>query len=100
MDRPVIPGANRLMIVVPSTAAIGQTYARFRVSTVRGLSPDGPAPDGEVEDYRVEIISPWSPTPTETPTPTPTETLTETPTPTRWLRFRHYLPLILRVGEP
>lgn len=31
------------------------TYARFRVSTVGHLNPNGFAPDGEVEDYRITI---------------------------------------------
>lgn len=35
----------------------GQTYARFRVSVDGGLGVDGLAPDGEVEDHVVTIIS-------------------------------------------
>ena len=46
---------NQLGFTVPATAKPGFTYARFRVSTAGGLSYDGPAADGEVEDYRVEI---------------------------------------------
>ena len=41
--------------VVPVTANRGTTYARVRVSTSGGLGPDGPASDGEVEDYQVTI---------------------------------------------
>ena len=36
---------------VPDWAVSGTTYARFRISSAGGLSYDGIAPDGEVEDY-------------------------------------------------
>ncbi len=48
-------GANTLNFLVPAGAAVGQTYARFRFSTVGGLNPTGFAPDGEVEDYEIWI---------------------------------------------
>ncbi len=44
-----------LSVTVPATAANGTAYARFRCSTLGGLSPSGPALDGEVEDYRLYI---------------------------------------------
>ena len=53
--QPVSSGANSFTINVPANARLGQTYARFRLSSVRDLSYDGQAPDGEVEDYTVEI---------------------------------------------
>ena len=34
-------------------------YARFRCSSVKGLGPAGPAPDGEVEDYAVPVEDPY-----------------------------------------
>ena len=34
-------------------------YARFRCSSVKGLGPAGPAPDGEVEDYAVPVEEPY-----------------------------------------
>ncbi len=40
---------------VPSTAIRGYTFARFRFNTAGGLSVKGEAPDGEVEDYMVQI---------------------------------------------
>jgi hypothetical protein len=47
------------MVTVPATAPIPSsvitTYARFRSSTVGGLTPRGLATDGEVEDYDVRI---------------------------------------------
>ena len=53
---PIAPGPNpALPVPVPAGAAVGPTYARFRLSTIGQLSPDGLAPDGEVEDYMVTI---------------------------------------------
>jgi hypothetical protein len=52
------PGVNILTFTVPASAIPGTTYSRFRFSSVGGLSYDGPAPDGEVEDYRLYIIEP------------------------------------------
>ncbi len=48
---PVVPGPNIVSFAVPATAGAGQSFARFRLSTVGNLTPDGFAPDGEVEDY-------------------------------------------------
>ncbi len=53
--QPVAPGVNTFTINVPASAKVGQSYARFRLSSVRNISYDGPAPDGEVEDYAVAI---------------------------------------------
>ncbi len=53
--QPVSAGVNSFTMSVPANARLGQTYARFRLSSVRDLSYDGQAPDGEVEDYLVEI---------------------------------------------
>jgi hypothetical protein len=44
-------GTNSLVISVPALAAWGQTFGRFRFSSVKGLLSTGLAPDGEVEDY-------------------------------------------------
>ncbi|RLE33528.1 MAG: hypothetical protein DRJ61_07050, partial [Acidobacteria bacterium] len=50
-------GATDITFPVPSSTAIGTTFARFRLSTATGgLSPTGDAIDGEVEDYAVTII--------------------------------------------
>jgi hypothetical protein len=47
-------GSNILNFQVPASIAINiDTYARFRFSTAGGLAPDGPAQDGEVEDYHI-----------------------------------------------
>jgi hypothetical protein len=56
-DLPLVPGPNPINFVVPAAAVPGQTFARFRFSSVKGLSFFGSAPDGEVEDYMVTIRS-------------------------------------------
>ena len=57
-DTPVAEFSNTLSFTVPADATLGiTTYARFRVSTEAGLSYTGFAPDGEVEDYQVEIAA-------------------------------------------
>jgi len=52
---PVSAGSNSLSLTVPEDAVTGDTYARFRISSTGGLSFDGAASDGEVEDYMIEI---------------------------------------------
>lgn len=47
-------------LTVPLDATPGHTFIRFRYSTQSGLTPDGPAPDGEVEDY-LAVITPSPP---------------------------------------
>src|SRR6185369_3887840 len=42
---------------VPADAVPGPTFARFRISTQVDLGFDGPAPDGEVEDYATNIVA-------------------------------------------
>jgi PKD repeat protein len=55
----VRPGAgNLLAFPVPPTAALGTTFARFRLSSAGGLAPSGAAADGEVEDYAVVVEAP------------------------------------------
>lgn len=52
-------GNNTLTVAVPNTAPHGATYARFRFSTAANLGPTGgPAINGEVEDYKVNIVLP------------------------------------------
>ncbi|MGD9128446.1 MAG: GEVED domain-containing protein, partial [Planctomycetia bacterium] len=43
-------------ITIPIDALEGDTYARFRISSEQNLDWFGPADDGEVEDYLVNII--------------------------------------------
>jgi len=44
--------------LVPASAVTGTTYARFRLSTSRDAvaKPTGSAPDGEVEDYAINVL--------------------------------------------
>jgi hypothetical protein len=53
-------GVNELSFSVPdwATPVLKDTpaFARFRFSSVQFLPYDGPAPDGEVEDYALEIL--------------------------------------------
>jgi hypothetical protein len=51
-------GSNIISFDVPSSAADGLTYARFRLSTAGNLGPKGPSADGEVEDYALTIQPP------------------------------------------
>ena len=55
---PLVAGANPLNFAVPAWATINTTYARFRFSSSGGLSPFGPASNGEVEDYAVTFQPP------------------------------------------
>ena len=55
IDQFLNPGLNNLIFSVPLGSSPGNTFARFRFSNAAGLNYDGPAPDGEVEDYQVSI---------------------------------------------
>jgi len=57
-DEPLVAGVNALSFSVPDGSDDGFTFARFRLDTAGGLSFDGLAADGEVEDYKVEIVVP------------------------------------------
>ena len=54
-DANLAAGASMNLTNVIPVGTAGNTWARFRCSTQTGLGPEGPAADGEVEDYRVEI---------------------------------------------
>jgi hypothetical protein len=54
-DEPLATGSNTLPLDVPARAVAGETFARLRFSTMRGLRVTGLAPNGEVEDYLVRI---------------------------------------------
>ena len=56
IDQNIYSGIHPFNFNIPAGAAVGYTYARFRLSTVPGLPDYGFAPDGEVEDYRIKII--------------------------------------------
>jgi hypothetical protein len=52
----LVAGSNLLSFQVPLTPAPQDTFARFRLSRDGGLNFDGPAADGEVEDYAVSLV--------------------------------------------
>ncbi|MDX1545470.1 MAG: GEVED domain-containing protein, partial [Rhodothermales bacterium] len=56
-DEALAAGVNSLSFTLPATATPGLTFARFRADTGGGLSYDGLANDGEVEDYQAAIES-------------------------------------------
>ncbi len=51
----IYAGVTTTNFIVPASAGLGATYARFRLNHQGGLSPAGAASDGEVEDYQVNI---------------------------------------------
>jgi hypothetical protein len=52
----VTAGRNQIVFNVPVGAVTGPTYVRVRFSSMGGLAPTGGAADGEVEDYRMDIL--------------------------------------------
>ena len=55
-DVPLAPGTNNLSFTMSATGEAGiTTYARFRFAQQSGVSFDGPAQNGEVEDYSVRV---------------------------------------------
>jgi hypothetical protein len=51
----LVAGPNLVPVAIPGGAQLGDTYARFRLSTDANLSPGGVASDGEVEDYLFRV---------------------------------------------
>ncbi len=51
-----LAGNNLLSYMIPAGSNIGQTAARFRISSAGGLAPTGGAADGEVEDYMITLL--------------------------------------------
>ncbi|MGB2824197.1 MAG: GEVED domain-containing protein, partial [Phycisphaerae bacterium] len=51
-------GTYPIPVTPPAGTGAGDTFARFRISTLGTGSPEGPASDGEVEDYTVTIYQP------------------------------------------
>ena len=54
-DQSVAEGSVNLPVSVPIWASIGDTWARFRISTVTGIGPTGGVSNGEVEDYPLTV---------------------------------------------
>ncbi len=60
-SQPIQSGPNVLQFQVPAGTVLDvDTYARFRFSSGGALRPDGPAADGEVEDYHI-LLGPEGP---------------------------------------
>ncbi len=55
---PMETGVNFLSFLIPTEAYVGDTYGRFRISSLGGLSTTGLALDGEVEDYLIPVHAP------------------------------------------
>jgi hypothetical protein len=51
----VLQGNNTISYDVPEWAEAGNTWARFRLSSIGGLEATGSFSDGEVEDHQVDI---------------------------------------------
>jgi ELWxxDGT repeat protein len=58
VDLPVTTGVAMPSFMVPTAAVPGPTMLRARLSSVTGLSFDGPGRTGEVEDYQIYIQMP------------------------------------------
>jgi hypothetical protein len=54
-NQPLMAGNNVLTFPVPATARVGETYSRFRLSSIGGLGDTNLWHDGEVEDYRLTV---------------------------------------------
>jgi uncharacterized repeat protein (TIGR01451 family) len=55
-DKSLNTGTNNLSFTVPMNVTTGNTFTRFRFSTIKGISPTGIVNNGEVEDYQIEIL--------------------------------------------
>jgi len=49
-------GKQKLYMYMPNDVVEGESWARFRLSSIPNIGPTGGTADGEVEDYRVKLI--------------------------------------------
>jgi VCBS repeat-containing protein len=65
----LLAGANTLTIDTPFAPdfKVGDSFARFRISSTGGLTPTGLVADGEVEDYAVDLVPGTPPVPMADP---------------------------------
>ncbi|MBC8868317.1 MAG: hypothetical protein H8E44_02810, partial [Planctomycetes bacterium] len=61
----VTAGENEFFVTTPGWAATGRTYVRLRISDDGGLSPNGLAIGGEVEDHLIDILPGRPPQPVD-----------------------------------
>lgn len=57
LDTNAASGVVSFNVAVPATASTEPSYARFRWSSTLGLGATGAAKDGEVEDYKLTVVS-------------------------------------------
>jgi len=57
-NKTLAAGANALTFAIPVDAEVAEVFARFRFNSTGNLAPTGPAEDGEVEDYQIQILVP------------------------------------------
>jgi subtilisin family serine protease len=57
VDRALGTGTHNISFPVPFDANVGNTFARFRFSLDRGVGTTGHTAAGEVEDYRILVLS-------------------------------------------
>ncbi len=63
IDTLLSAGLNALAFQIPADTPAGQVFSRFRFDSRGLLSYDGPASDGEVEDYKISVSQSFSPQP-------------------------------------
>ncbi len=56
IGKSVAADLNLITFNIPTSSVLGDTFARFRISTAGVAGPTGAAADGEVEDYAVKIL--------------------------------------------
>ena len=54
-DLSVSDGTQSVFFDVPTWAVSGDSWSRFRISNTSGIGPTGGVPEGEVEDYAIDI---------------------------------------------
>lgn len=57
ITRVTLPAGSTLVPLTIPADAVGETFARLRISANGGLAATGPATGGEVEDYRLSIFT-------------------------------------------
>lgn len=56
IDLKTVSGKQYVYMPIPAGVKAGETWARFRFSSSDGVQAVGGAPNGEVEDYKVDIV--------------------------------------------
>jgi len=56
VDEQLFEGTQYVYMEIPAGVVAGESWARFRFTSTPGTQALGGAPDGEVEDYKVELV--------------------------------------------